>query len=126
MKSKLSRDVEILEVKNAIHIPQEDKKEIFAYHWRVIVGDEFPYQSEYNFDAPRKHRFDFAWPERKIAVEVDGNAWHVKGGGRHGTDKDREKINIAAQMGWRIFHFSPTMLDGDPYRWIHMVRGCLI
>ena len=105
--------------------PQEDKKELFAYYWRIVVGTYRMYQTEYNFDPPRKHRFDFAWPDKKIAVEVDGNAWHVKGGGKHGTDKDREKINIAASMGWRVFHFSPAMLDKNPGECIEMIVSVL-
>lgn len=97
-----------------------DKKTAFAFYWKLF-NQPHNYLEEYNFDPPRKHRFDFAWPKKLIAVEVDGNAWHVAGGGRHGSDTDREKLNIAAFMGWRVFHFSPQMLKQDPISCIEMV-----
>lgn len=63
-------------------------------------------------------RFDFAWPDVKVAVEVDGNAWHVKGGGGHMKDDDLRKLNYAKIMGWIVFRFSPNMLK-------HRTQECL-
>lgn len=90
----------------------QDRKHKFSEAW----PDYWPkYQEEYQFHPHRRWRFDFAWPDHKIAVEVDGNAWHVKGGGRHNQDKDLEKLNQATLMGWRVFRFSPGMLGRSPY-----------
>jgi len=86
--------------------------------------DDIPVR-EYRFHPDRRWRFDFAWPDSLIAVEVDGNAWHTRGGGRHGTDKDREKINAAAALGWRVFHFSPKMLDDDPAACIALIANAI-
>ena len=62
---------------------------------------------EYRFDTVRRWRFDFAWPERKIAVEVEGGTYTK---GRHtrpvGFRDDCIKYNAAAQQGW-------TVLRGD-------------
>ncbi len=58
-------------------------------------------------------RFDFAWPEKKIAVEIDGGQW-MFGGGRHNTDEDRLKLNTAALMGWRVIRFSVKTMQDDP------------
>ena len=62
---------------------------------------------EHRFHASRRWRFDFAWPERLIAVEVEGL---THGGGRHqrigGYQKDLEKYNAATLDGWRVFRFS--------------------
>ena len=105
----------------------EDKKQMFSYYFSLLaLGADMPTE-EYNFDANlgRKHRFDFAWIDKKIAVEINGNAWGVKGGGRHGQDKDLEKLNLAASMGWRVFQFSPAMLKSDPERWIAMVLNAI-
>ncbi len=70
------------------------------------------YEREYYFSKSlgRKHRFDFAWPDCKVAVEVDGGQWRSHGG-RHNTDADREKLNLAAALGWRVLRFSGAMLD---------------
>ena len=100
-----------------------DKADLFDGYWRMLVKSyDHPPEREYRFHPIRRWRFDFAWPDSMIAVEVDGNAWHVKGGGRHGTDKDREKINAAASLGWRVFHFSPKMLNDDPAECVAQVQ----
>lgn len=65
---------------------------------------------ELQFDAKRKFRFDYAIPEYRLAIEIDGGAF-IEGGGRHnrarGFIKDMEKMNLAAAQGWRVMHFTP-------------------
>ena len=65
----------------------------------------------------RRWRFDFAWPDQLLAVEVDGGAW-VPGGGRHtrgaGFAADHDKFNRATLMGWRVLRFTARHLaDGS-------------
>jgi len=69
--------------------------------------------AEYRFHPRRRWRFDYAWPEYKVAVEIDGGQWKP-GGGRHNTDADREKLNTAAAMGWRVLRFSHKVLREQP------------
>jgi len=104
-----------------------DKKQLFKFYFRMFNDGMLPPEEEYNFDSEigRRHRFDFAWPDRKIAVEVEGNAWHTAGGGRHMQDSDMEKYNIAAVLGWRVLRFSPGMLNSDPENCIETVRKAL-
>ena len=103
-----------------------DKAELFAGYWRMLAERHIDTPTrEYRFHPVRKWRFDFAWPESKVAVEVDGNAWHVKGGGRHSQDSDREKINAAMSLGWRVFHYSPAMLDENPAECIAQVENAV-
>ena len=68
-------------------------------------------EREYRFDSVRRWRFDFAWPAKKVAVECEGGHWS---GGRHvrgsGFEKDAEKYNRAALLGWRVLRFTATML----------------
>ncbi len=68
--------------------------------------------AEYRFAPPRRWRFDYAWPEARIAVEVEGGAWV---GGRHtragGFIADMEKYNRAAVLGWRILRYTPKGLS---------------
>ena len=60
----------------------------------------------------RKFRFDFAWPDRMLAVEVEGGTWI---GGRHtsgaGFRADCQKYNLAAMAGWRVLRFTADMID---------------
>lgn len=62
--------------------------------------------TEYRFFDQRQWRFDFAWPERKIAVELEGGIWVA---GRHsrgeGMLADMKKYNKAVTLGWRILRY---------------------
>lgn len=66
-------------------------------------------EREYRFDDVRRWRFDFAWPDFRVAVEVDGAIWSA---GRHnrgaGYEADAEKLNAAAALGWRVFRYTGT------------------
>lgn len=71
--------------------------------------------AEWPFHPTRKWRFDYAFPEYKVAVEIDGGLWT---GGRHsggmGQKKDLEKLNAAAELGWLVLHYTPAeRLDGS-------------
>ena len=68
----------------------------------------------------RKWRFDFAWPERWFAVEVDG-AIFVRG--RHtrgvGVEADMEKFAEALIAGWKVLRVSTNQVkDGRAVGWI--------
>lgn len=64
-------------------------------------------EREYVFARPRKYRFDFAWPDQLIAVEIQGGVFskgrHVRG---KGYEDDCEKFNLAMLMGWHVFQFT--------------------
>lgn len=105
-------------------LPRADKAEAFAYYWRVYGIAHDP-QREYHFHPKRKWRFDFAWPASYVAVEVDGNAWNVPGGGRHMQDSDLLKLSAAAALGWRVLRFSPGMLRRNPAQCVSLVLQAL-
>jgi very-short-patch-repair endonuclease len=56
-------------------------------------------------------RFDYAWPEQRIAIEQEGGVWVM---GRHsrgyGMVKDAEKYNRAALEGWIVLRFTPQQM----------------
>jgi hypothetical protein len=68
---------------------------------------------EYEFHPTRKFRFDYALPEHKIAIEVEGGIWR-EGGGAHSHPsnilRDLEKYNEAACLGWRVLRVVPEKL----------------
>lgn len=63
---------------------------------------------EHKFDRLRQWRFDFAWPNMKIAVELEGGVFS-EDPGRHscgsGFKRDCEKYNYAQLQGWRVYRF---------------------
>lgn len=71
-----------------------------------------PWEQEYAFHGERRWRFDFAWPEQRVAVEVEGGIWS---NGRHtrgsGFEDDCEKYNEAAVDGWRVLRVTSSMID---------------
>ena len=66
---------------------------------------------ELRFAPPRKWRFDYAWPEQKVALEVEGGVWtngrHTRGAG---FLADVAKYNRAAILGWRLLRCTPAGL----------------
>lgn len=68
-------------------------------------------EREYKFHETRKWRFDFAFPNVRLAVEVEGGTW---AGGRHtrgyGFEADCIKYNEAALAGWRVIRATPKMV----------------
>ena len=76
--------------------------------------------TEFRFDSTRRWRFDFAWPDRRLAVEVEGGRW-VAGRHTHGDGfaRDAEKYNEAALAGWRVIRVVPDDIDsGRALAWI--------
>ena len=104
---------------------ETDKAETFKYYWRIRkqeAGITPPEPvDEYRFMDDRKYHFDLAWPDLLVAVEVEGNAWHVKGGGKHMQDRDIWKYNYAQTLGWIVLRFSPAMLKKTPDSCIDIV-----
>ena len=68
-------------------------------------------ECQYKF-CERRWKFDFAWPDKKIAIEIDGGIWS---GGRHvrgkGFEMDCEKLNKAVSLGWKVYRFSGSMVN---------------
>lgn len=80
---------------------------------------------EYAFHPERKWRFDFAWLEYKVALEVDGGIW-IKGGHNRGAQikKTWEKENAAQLLCWRIFKCEPCDLCTNET--VSMIRSALL
>lgn len=75
-------------------------------------------------DIGRKWAFDFAWPERRLAVEVEGGTHRA---GRHvrptGFQADCEKYNTAGMMGWLVLRF--TAEDVKEHRAVNTIQRAL-
>lgn len=90
---------------------QEKRKltDMFTALCRSDLGAEC--EKEFRFHPKRLWRFDYAFPEHKVALEVEGGVWS---GGRHTSPKgflrDMEKYNTATLMGWRVLRTTPDEL----------------
>lgn len=81
----------------------------FELYWRAIKGQ--PYVAELVFHQGRRWRFDFAWPDSKVALEVEGGVFvgggHVRG---RAYTNNCEKYNEAIFDGWTVFRLTPDQI----------------
>lgn len=62
-------------------------------------------------DEGRRFRFDYSWPDVKVAIEVEGGIWSRGSHGRGtGIVRDMEKGNLAAVKGWTVLRLTPQQL----------------
>lgn len=71
----------------------------------------------------RDWRFDFAWPELMLAVEVEGGGWIQ---GRHNRGEgflaDLKKYGAAQRMGWTIYRTAGELIkSGEALRTIEQL-----
>lgn len=83
-------------------------EELLALH---LSSYKLPFVREFKFHPTRKWRFDFAFPDRKLAIEIEGGIYSK---GRHtrpdGYQKDMEKYNAASTLGWTLLRFTPQQV----------------
>jgi len=82
----------------ALGVPEPEREYVFA---KKAMG--------------RNWRFDMAWPDLMIAVEVEGGVWsrgrHTRGAG---FIEDCSKQNAAVRLGWRVLRIpTPMVEDGS-------------
>ena len=84
--------------------------------------------------ASRRFRIDLAYPELKIALEIDGDEPHF---GARKTDADNTRDGLLQLGGWLTQHFTRRHIrheqtrqrgarlasDQDAFSWRRVVRG---
>jgi len=91
-------------------------------HFQIRCMKHLPLpEREYKFHPKRKWRFDFAWPDQLLALEVEGGT--MRGKSRHttgvGFHNDCEKYNTATVSGWRILRVdSMQVKSGQALEWL--------
>jgi very-short-patch-repair endonuclease len=87
---------------------------------RDIVGHGVGIRSRISESGLGDWRFDFAWTDIKIAVEIEGGIWS---GGRHtrgkGFEEDCRKYNAATLHGWSVYRFTGSQVkSGEAVKFI--------
>lgn len=84
----------------------------FVRMWEMCGGPALV--TELRFHSDRRWRFDFAHEASKVAIEINGGIWsngrHVRG---TGYLRDREKVNAATALGWRVFELGTGQVTPD-------------
>lgn len=118
---------DVLKPRSGRHPPlKHDLRDAFLQLWRRLGPDIPPHPKEYRFHPTRRWRFDVAWPEHKVAVELEGGVWtrgrHTRG---KGYCRDMEKYNAATELGWRLLRFTANDLEYSPMQVIEQVTALL-
>jgi len=73
-------------------------------------------EREFRFCDDRKWRFDFAWPELKIAIEVEGGVFGTKDRVGRCFRGKAGRHNRATVEGWRVLRFTPGQVERGQWR----------
>lgn len=95
--------------------------------WQIrVTGLPAPVE-QFRAIPGRQFTWDYAWPDRKLLLEVQGGVWN---GGKHGRGsgilRDQEKLNLATIHGWRILQVSENHItDGRAMLWLKQALAYL-
>lgn len=67
-------------------------------------------EAQFHFCRNRSYRADFAWPEEKLLIEIEGGIFLGKKGkytNPIGYHKHTIKCNKAVELGYRVLRFTP-------------------
>lgn len=91
-----------------------DLEDKFSELWAAAGGPE-PVR-EYRFCPTRRWKADFAFPDAKVLVEIEGGVWLGRKG-RHtnprGFISDCDKYNTATLMGYAVIRLTGEYLNPD-------------
>ena len=88
-----------------------------AYAEKIGLGRPEPELEFAKVLLGRKWRFDLSWPGLLWALEIEGGTRQQGRHNRHaGYEKDCEKYNAAALLGWRVLRVTTEMVtDGRAF-----------
>lgn len=71
-------------------------------------------QMEVKMVDKRRFRIDYAWPDIKLGVEIQGGVY-TRGahGSIYGILSGYTKANIAACNGWRLLYYTPQQMTSN-------------
>ena len=85
----------------------------------ALTSIGLPYCSQFAFGP---YTLDFAIPEKRIAIECDGDYWHSQPAC---IIRDKRKDKYLFNRGWRVLRFSETEINTDLARCLTVVQQAL-
>jgi len=133
---------------------KSDLERAFDTQFRILGYDLPQPVAGHKFHPLRNWELDRAWPDLKIAVEIEGgghgirvkchNCGHyvrarkcdgslgreIRIGGWHARRTryltDIEKYNALSAMGWLLFRFTNEDIIGDPFEMVDQIREAIV
>jgi very-short-patch-repair endonuclease len=113
---KLKEKASSLEIKFADLWSDSDIKLIAQYSIKPSIRK--------NIKNAKPYKLDFAHPETKVAIEIQGGTWnngrHSRGSGMKG---EYNKLNTLQYDGWTVFQLSTDMITEE---WINIIKESII
>lgn len=83
------------------------------------------FKQGYRYVPGRKFEADFAFPDRRLLIEVQGGIYsRAAHGSITGILADNERLNLATLNGWGMFRFTPDQVkDGTAIETIRKALG---
>jgi very-short-patch-repair endonuclease len=102
----------------------------FLRAWEMVFGLNDRPMAQLRFALPdRQFRFDYAWPSRRVAVELEGGIFMRNRNKGHASPKELlasiEKNNAAMMRGWRVLRYSTVDLRKRPVQVVEEVAELL-
>ena len=102
---------------STVAVPTPQKSPLaakFELMWEAIGSPA--YVTELQVVEDRRFRFDYAWPDERVALELQGGIY-LAGKGGHVAPKrfqnDCDKLNHAARAGWRTCKLATGMVTPE-------------
>jgi hypothetical protein len=103
---------ELLDLLGLIAGGSQSELEVFGVRHVLVVPGLPPCRQQHRLVLPDGPVFlDAAWPEVKLAVELDGAAFH---GSQESRERDLRRDAALAAMGWVVLRFSYRRLTRHP------------
>ena len=100
---------------------RDPQAELFAALCSAFPGEQI--EEEVPGWVPgRKYRADIYFPAHRLAVEVDGFAYHSS---KNAFQSDRERQNAFVMAGYRVLRYYNSQVRNEIDRVIEEVRSCL-
>ena len=95
--------------------PGDSNLEVRALRTLTAAGLPTPVQQHRISIAGRTRRIDLAYPEVKVAIELDGWAWH---GNVDAFHADRATRNELTGLGWAVLQITAEAAPDTIVRWV--------
>lgn len=107
--------------KNRVRPKNRKRSELeLTFEFQLNALKLLPHEYEFIFHETKRYRFDFAWPDIKFAVEIQGGEF-INGAHNRGLRmrQDFEKLGEALMLGWNVYYCTGAMVkDGSAVNFV--------